>query len=78
MTETLSVARLKSALDRLHHRSKIGTTLLFGTRFMRIMTRWKDNSMNFNLEGCLSTYYVLEVKENMWKMRQGQGRDGSR
>jgi hypothetical protein len=78
MAETLRVARLKTALDRLHCRSKIGTTLLFGTHFMRMMARWKDNSMNFNLEGCLRTCSVEEVKENLWKMRQRQGQDGSR
>jgi hypothetical protein len=78
MTETLSVARLKSALDRLHRQIKIGTTLLFGTRFMRLMARWKYNSMNLYLEGCLSTYSVLDVKENLWQMNQRQGRDGSR
>jgi hypothetical protein len=50
------------SLGQLHRRSKISTSLLFGTRFMRMMARWKDNLMNFNLEGCLSTYYVLEVK----------------
>jgi hypothetical protein len=26
--------------------------------------------MNINLEGCLRTCFVEEVKENMWKMRQ--------
>jgi hypothetical protein len=78
MAETLSAAHLKSVLDRLHPRSKIDTTLLFGTRFMPIMAHWKDNFMNFNLEGCLSTCSVEEVRENLWKMRQRQGRDGSR
>jgi hypothetical protein len=73
-----ALRNLKSALDRLHRRSKIGTTLLFGTRFMRMMACWKDNLMEFNLEGCLCTYSVLEVKENLWKMRQRQGRDVSR
>jgi hypothetical protein len=43
---------------------------LFGTRFMHMMARWKDNSMNFNLEWCFSTCSVLVVKENLWKMRQ--------
>jgi hypothetical protein len=76
MAETLSATRLKSALYRLHRQSKIGTTLLFGTRFMRMMARWKDNSINLNLEGCLSTYSVLEEKENLLKMRQRQGWDG--
>jgi hypothetical protein len=75
MAETLRSTRLKSALDRLHRRSKIDTTLLFGTCFMRMMARWKDNSMNFNLEHSLSTYSVLEVKENMWNMSQRQGHD---
>jgi hypothetical protein len=65
---------LKSAFDRLHRRSKIVTTLLFGTRFMRTMARWKYNFINLNLEGCFSTYSVLEVKETLWKMRQRQGR----
>jgi hypothetical protein len=78
MAETLSATRLKSALDRLHRRSKIGTTLLFGTHFMRTMGHWKDNFMNFNLEGCFNTCSVLEVKEKLWKMRQRQGQDGSR
>jgi hypothetical protein len=78
MVETLSIARLKSALDRLHCRSKIGTTLLFETRFMRMMARWKDNSMKFNLEDFLKTCSVEKVKENLWKMRQRQGQDGSR
>jgi hypothetical protein len=45
---------------------------------MRMMAHWKDNLMDFNLEGCLSTYSVLEVKENLWKMRQRQGRGKSR
>jgi hypothetical protein len=62
MAETLSDARLKSALDRWHRRSKIGTTLLFGTRFMRMMAHWKYNFMKFNLEGCFSTCSVLEKK----------------
>jgi hypothetical protein len=44
---------------------------------MRMMARWKDNFMNFNLDGCFSTGSVLEVKEKLWKMRQQQGRDGS-
>jgi hypothetical protein len=61
---------LKSALDRLHRRSKIGTTLLFGTRFMRTMAHSKDNFINFNLEGCFITCYVLEIREKLWKMRQ--------
>jgi anti-sigma-K factor RskA len=43
------------SLGQLHRRSKISTSLLFGTRFMRMMARWKDNLMNFNLEGCFST-----------------------
>jgi hypothetical protein len=30
---------------------------------MRVMARWKDNFINFNLEGCFSTCSVLEVKE---------------
>jgi hypothetical protein len=57
-------------LDGLQRRSKLGTTLLFGTRFTRMMARWKDNFMNFNLEGCFSTCSVLEEKEKLWKMRQ--------
>jgi hypothetical protein len=77
MAKTLSVAQSEIALDRLHRRSKIGTTLLFGTRFMRVMARWKYNFINFNLEGCFSTCYVQEVKGKLWKMRQRQGRDGS-
>jgi hypothetical protein len=51
MAKTLSVAQSEIALDRLHRRSKIGTTLLFETHFMRVMARWKDNFINFNLEG---------------------------
>jgi hypothetical protein len=47
------------ALDRLHRWSKIGTILLFGTRFMHMMAHWKDNFMNFNLEGCFSTCSIL-------------------
>jgi hypothetical protein len=57
MTKPLSAAQSE---DRLHRRSKIGTTLLFGTRFMHMMARWKDNFMKFNVEGCLSTFSVLE------------------
>jgi hypothetical protein len=68
---------LKSALDRLHRRSKIGTTLLFGARF-NTMARWKDNFINYNFHRCFSTCYVQEVKGKLWKMRQQQGRDGSR
>jgi hypothetical protein len=68
---------LKSALDRLHRRSKIGTTVLFGTRFMRMMARWKDNFINFNFEGFFTTCSVQEVQGKLWKMRQRQGRDGS-
>jgi hypothetical protein len=68
---------LKSALDRLHRLSKIGTTLLFGTHFMRTIACWKDNFINFNLKGCLSTCSVQEVREKLWKMRQQQGWDGS-
>jgi hypothetical protein len=30
---------------------------------MHVMARWKDNFIKFNLEGCFSTYSVLEVKE---------------
>jgi hypothetical protein len=30
---------------------------------MHMMARWKDNFMNFNLEGCFSTFSVLEEKE---------------
>jgi hypothetical protein len=45
---------------------------LFGTRFMRTMARWKDNFMNFNLEGCFSTCSVLEEEEKLWKMSQRQ------
>jgi hypothetical protein len=75
MAESLGVARLKSASDILHHRSKIGTTLLFETYFMRIMAHWKDNFMKFNLEGCFSTCSILELKEKLWKVRQRQGRD---
>jgi hypothetical protein len=45
---------------------------------MRMMACWKDNFMNLNLEGCFSTCSILEVKENLWKMRQRQGQDGSR
>jgi hypothetical protein len=29
---------------------------------MRMMACWKDNLMNFNLEGCFSTCSVLEDK----------------
>jgi hypothetical protein len=32
---------------------------------MRMMARPKDNSMNFNFEGCFSISTVLEVKEKM-------------
>jgi hypothetical protein len=46
----------------LHRQSKIGTTLLFGTRFMHMMARWKDDFINFNMEGCFSTFSVLEEK----------------
>jgi hypothetical protein len=28
-----------------------------------MMARWKDNFVNFNLEGCLSTSSILEIKE---------------
>jgi hypothetical protein len=76
--KTLSAAQSEIVLDRLHRRSKIDTTLLFGTRFMRVMARWKDNFINFNLKGCFSTCSVQEVKGKLWKMRQQQGRDGSR
>jgi len=34
---------LKSARDRLQPWSKKGITLLFGSRFGQMMTRWKDN-----------------------------------
>jgi hypothetical protein len=57
MAETMSIARSEIAMDILHRRSKIDTTLLFGTHFIRMMARWKGNFMNFNLEGCFS--YVL-------------------
>jgi hypothetical protein len=30
---------------------------------MRMMARWKDNFINLNLEGCFSTFSILEVKE---------------
>jgi hypothetical protein len=60
--KTIERCSLKSALDRLHRRSKIGTTLLFGTRFMHTMARWKDNFIKFNMEGCFSTFSVLEKK----------------
>jgi hypothetical protein len=63
MAKTLSAAQSEIALDRLHRRSKIGTTLLFGTRFMRVIARWKDNFMNFNFEGCFATCALLEVRE---------------
>jgi hypothetical protein len=59
MAKTLSDAQSKIALDRLHRQSKIGTTLLFGTRFMRAMARWKDNFINLKLEGCFSTSSIL-------------------
>jgi hypothetical protein len=68
----LSAAQSEIALDRLHRRSKISTNLLFGTRFMHMMARWKDTFMNFNLEGCFSTCFVLQEKEKLWKMRQRQ------
>jgi hypothetical protein len=42
---------------------------------MHMMARWKDNFMNFNLEGVFSTCYVLEEKEKLWKMRQRQKND---
>jgi hypothetical protein len=45
---------------------------------MRMMDRWKDNFINFNLEACFSTCSVLEVREKLWKIRQQQGWDGSR
>jgi hypothetical protein len=30
---------------------------------MRMIARWKNNFMNFNLEGCFSTCSVLEKKK---------------
>jgi hypothetical protein len=74
----LSAAQSEIALDRLQRRSKIGITLLFGTHFMRVMARWKDNFIKFNSEGLFSTCSVQEVKGKLWKMRHRQGRDGSR
>jgi hypothetical protein len=67
---------LKSALDILHRQSKIGTTLLFGIRFMSKIARWKDNFINYNLEGCFITCSI-KLREKLWKMRQQQRRDGS-
>jgi hypothetical protein len=45
---------------------------------MGMIAHWKDKLMNLNLEVCFSTCSVQEVKENLWKMRQRQGHDGSR
>jgi hypothetical protein len=52
-------------LDRLHRRSKIGTTLLFGTRFVRMMARWKHNFMKFNLEGVFRYMFCSGSKKTM-------------
>jgi hypothetical protein len=29
---------------------------------MHMMARWKDNFINFNMEGCFNTFSVLEEK----------------
>jgi hypothetical protein len=73
MAKTLSAAQSEITLDRVHCRSKISTTLLFGTRFMCVMAHWKYNFINFNLEGCFSTCSVQEVKGKLWKMSYKDG-----
>ena len=73
---------LKSARDRLQPRSKKGITLLFGSRFGQMMTRWKNNFECVALEQKFNTHSVLEVQEKFvqdeatTKDNKGRGDDG--
>jgi hypothetical protein len=62
MAETLSAAQSEISLGQIASPEQNRHNSLVQNPFQRTLARWKENFINFNLEGCFSTCSVLEVK----------------
>ena len=54
----------------------MAVTSLFGIRFGRIRTRWKEKFVHFAMEQWFSTWSILEIEEKLVEDEAATGEQG--